>query len=74
MHIPVRRNKSNNVAIKRDGKRIPYSSIESLERPQPAPNYGHNPRPGPPYPWENSTETVDDHPTGRGISTERMRV
>lgn len=40
------------VATIRDGMKIPYSSLESLERPRPAPNYGSNPRPGPPYPWE----------------------
>lgn len=53
MGIPVRRNSSNNVAIKRNGLKIPYISIESLERPRPAPNYGDSPRPGPPYPWES---------------------
>lgn len=49
--FPVGKRKRNTIRVI-DGKRIPKSSIDSLERPLTAPNYENSPRPGPPYPWE----------------------
>jgi hypothetical protein len=54
--------------------RVSARGRKSILEDNPEAELGDSPPPGPPYPWETREEIAEEHPTGRGISTERMRV